>query len=222
MRAWAARMASANAIERLVLDEAHCVLQWGNSFRPAYMLLGEWKARHLAGVPVTLATATVSDAAIAELAQVFQLQPLDLLSADAALAASPSPPSSSSAAAAAPPPAATLASQMVVLQDVQDRANLRLRIVRKQHDAALAQIAQCVQGEPAIVYCLTRREAEQVCLALVERGCRAGAYHGGMPRKRREFVRKQWMGGHLSLICATSAFGVSVFVLCCRARTRRR
>ncbi|KAF4322509.1 hypothetical protein BBO99_00002652 [Phytophthora kernoviae] len=57
---------------------------------------------------------------------------------------------------------------------------------------------------------MTRKEAEDTCLALVRLGCHAGVYHGGLPRKRREFVRKQWMMGKLSIICATSAFGMGI------------
>ncbi|KAG1697443.1 hypothetical protein DVH05_016317 [Phytophthora capsici] len=40
--------------------------------------------------------------------------------------------------------------------------------------------------------------------------CHTGVYHGDLPRKRRELVRKQWLMGQLTIICATSAFGMGV------------
>ncbi|OWZ10257.1 ATP-dependent DNA helicase, partial [Phytophthora megakarya] len=99
--------------------------------------------------------------------------------------------------------------QMVLVQQVTDRKNLRMEVVRKTSQAA-TWIANRVGKATTIVYCMTRKEAEDTCLALVRAGCHAGVYHGGLPRKRREFVRKQWMMGQLTIICATSAFGMGI------------
>ncbi|KAJ8575820.1 hypothetical protein ON010_g3396 [Phytophthora cinnamomi] len=95
---------------------------------------------------------------------------------------------------------------MALIQQVTDRKNLRMEVVRKVAKPA-EWIAQRVGNKTTIVYCMTRKEAEDTCLAFVRVGCHAGVYHGGLPRKRREFVRKQWMMGQITIICATSAFG---------------
>lgn len=200
MQRWVRCAAEQDRVARVVLDEAHCVLEWGNAFRPAYLELSQWRARFFGSLPLTLATASVTDEEIAQLSTIFHLQ---LVSHDEL--------ETRGAAAVAE---GTAHSLMVVVQQVTDRANLRLEVVRKPASSgALARvIAGRVRQAPAIVYCLTRREAEDVCLALVRVGCHAGVYHGGLPRKRREFVRKQWMGGQLSVMCATSAFGVGTRV----------
>uniref|UniRef100_K3W9Q6 DNA 3'-5' helicase n=1 Tax=Globisporangium ultimum (strain ATCC 200006 / CBS 805.95 / DAOM BR144) TaxID=431595 RepID=K3W9Q6_GLOUD len=203
MQQWVRAVTEEDRIERVVLDEAHCVLEWGNTFRPSYMQLSQWRTKFFSALPITLATASVTDEEITQLADIFHVQLVT--NADAL----------STEEDAGNTPRAAPHEQMVVIQQVTDRANLRIEVLRKRSEddagaATAAIIAKRVQQYPTIVYCLTRREAEDVCLSLVRLGCHAGVYHGGLPRKRREFVRKQWMGGQLSVICATSAFGMGI------------
>lgn len=56
----------------LVVDEAHCVTEWGHQFRPEYGRLGSLRDR--LGVPTLAMTATATPAARADLATALRLQ----------------------------------------------------------------------------------------------------------------------------------------------------
>ncbi len=61
------------SITRLVVDEAHCVSQWGHDFRPDYQLLFEARVA-LGNPPVTAVTATATREVQRDIALSLQLQ----------------------------------------------------------------------------------------------------------------------------------------------------
>ena len=60
----------------LVVDEAHCISDWGHDFRPDYRRLRDLIGRIPSGVPVLATTATANSRVVADVAE--QLGALDL------------------------------------------------------------------------------------------------------------------------------------------------
>ncbi len=64
--------AASVSVSLLAVDEAHCIVEWGNEFRPVYRRLGKY--RYLLGDPVTLAlTGSATPATRAEILRVLRL-----------------------------------------------------------------------------------------------------------------------------------------------------
>ena len=53
----------------LVVDEAHCISDWGHDFRPDYRRLGELISRLPAGVPILATTATANSRVVTDIAE---------------------------------------------------------------------------------------------------------------------------------------------------------
>src|SRR5690348_12432053 len=63
---------AARTVSLLAVDEAHCIVEWGNEFRPAYRQLDRF--RYLLGDPVTIAlTGSATPATRAEILQVLRI-----------------------------------------------------------------------------------------------------------------------------------------------------
>jgi ATP-dependent DNA helicase RecQ len=97
-----------------------------------------------------------------------------------------------------------------------DRPNIWLGVDRFHDEEAkeralLDAVAEHAPG-PGIVYVATQRGAEQLAAALVARGVRATAYHGGMRASAREVAQEAFMApnGDIDVMVATIAFGMGV------------
>ena len=65
-REFVQRLVEAGGISLLVVDEAHCISQWGHDFRPAYLGIGDAR-RALGMAPVLALTATATEQVVEEI-----------------------------------------------------------------------------------------------------------------------------------------------------------
>lgn len=92
-----------------------------------------------------------------------------------------------------------------------DRANLTYRVVARGD--ITAQVEEAARRHPrdaTIVYCLSRKETEQIAMALRERGVAARAYHAGLEQGERREVQDAFAQERLNVVVATVAFGMGI------------
>jgi RecQ family ATP-dependent DNA helicase len=167
-------------VDLLAVDEAHCVSEWGHDFRPDYLRLPQIAER--LGRPTVMAcTATATKAVAAEIVARFGLRdPLQVRSGF-------------------------------------DRPNLSFDVVRLEGKGSKARRLALLEAglsdpenRPAIVYCGTRKDTDEVAEALRGAGRRALAYHAGMEAEGRTETQRRFMADEVDVIVATNAFGMGV------------
>jgi ATP-dependent DNA helicase RecQ len=176
-------------ISLFVVDEAHCVAEWGHDFRPDYLRLHNaiasltrgYEDAHPPRPPVMAATATATPRVAQEIAARLGLRdPLSIRSGF-------------------------------------DRPNLAFDVVsvegkgavaRKR--AALEHVLSDAQALPAIVYCGTRKDTDEVAALIASWGIATVAYHAGMSADARRTSQSAFMAGEAQVVVATNAFGMGV------------
>ena len=167
-------------IDLIAVDEAHCVSEWGHDFRPDYLRLPQIADR--LGRPTVMAcTATATKPVAAEIASRFGMRdPLQVRSGF---------------------DRPNLSFDVVALEGKGSKARRQALL-----EAGLADPA----NRPAIVYCGTRRDTDEVAETLRATGLRALPYHAGMEGEDRTSVQRRFMSGEAEVIVATNAFGMGV------------
>jgi ATP-dependent DNA helicase RecQ len=92
-----------------------------------------------------------------------------------------------------------------------DRPNLSLAVRPGQQ--RLKQIIDFIKerpGQSGIVYCLSRKETEDVALGLQNQGIKAEFYHAGLSPDRRDKVQTAFIKDSTPIIVATIAFGMGI------------
>ncbi|MGP1345480.1 MAG: RecQ family ATP-dependent DNA helicase [Phycisphaerales bacterium] len=99
----------------------------------------------------------------------------------------------------------------VVLVGDFDRPNLTYRVVHRSRpvEQILAALSRH-EGEAAIVYCMSRRQTEELADTLRRHGIDAGAYHAGLDGAKRTRVQDDFIRERLRVVVATVAFGMGI------------
>jgi ATP-dependent DNA helicase RecQ len=182
----------AEKISLFVVDEAHCVTEWGESFRPSYLHLRDVIAA--LGHPTVLAlTATAPPWLRDEIvARLGMINPQRIVYGTDR-------------------PNIFLSVTRVVDEDSDQSVIERFFQAPETSFAEHVnrQLTACSQGS-GIIYCRTTAAAEETHQWLQDWGMSSGYYHGQQPKATRNAVQEQFMSGQLKVICATNAFGMGI------------
>ena len=167
-------------VDLFVIDEAHCLSEWGQDFRPDYRRLPQALER-LGRPPVMAATATATEAVAHDI-----VHQLGLRDHTAVRSGFDRP---------------NLSFDVLTFEGKGTVDAKRGVLLGALSDPGL---------RPAIVYCGTRKDTESVAELLSGSGIAAEAYHAGLPPDERSRVQQAFMHGNAEVIVATNAFGMGV------------
>lgn len=171
-------------INGLILDEAHCLVQWGDTFRPAYRRLGAVRPALLKckppGTKISIAafTATADPIAQQTIRNVLQLQQ----------------------------------TKPFLISPYRQNLNLKIQTVwtprgRRQQ---LLKFIQVRQKQTGLVYVRSRRGSEELAEWLGSLGYATAAYHAGLSPEERRAIEASWLSGKSQFVVCTCAFGMGI------------
>jgi ATP-dependent DNA helicase RecQ len=175
------RLLAAMPIARFVIDEAHCVSEWGHDFRPDYRRLRAAAAACRASdgrvgrPPIAAFTATATPEVREDIVALTGLESPQVLVAGF------------------------------------DRPNIFLRVEPVDDELEKDELLpHLVGGRRALVYASTRKTAERAASVLKAAGLEAAAYHAGLKDEERTRVQDAFASGAMRVVCATNAFGMGI------------
>lgn len=171
-------------INGLILDEAHCLVQWGDTFRPAYRRLGTVRSALLKTKPegskiaIAAFTATANPQAQQTINKVLQLHK----------------------------PEAFLLSPY--------RSNLHLKVqtvwTPRGRRQQLLNFIKARPKEAGLVYVRTRKDSETLADLLEDAGYKTAAYHAGLSPESRRKIETAWLNNDLNFVTCSCAFGMGI------------
>ncbi|MDH6055648.1 RecQ family ATP-dependent DNA helicase [Umezakia ovalisporum] len=171
-------------INGLVVDEAHCLVHWGDTFRPAYSRLGAVRPGLLTSKPpgtkisIAAFTATADPSAQKAIQTILQLE------------------------------------QPEIFRLNPYRPNLhptvRIAWTPRSRKQQLLKFIQSRSQQSGLIYVRTRQDSENIAAWLAEKGYTTASYHGGVGGAERRAIEAKWLSGEIPFVVSTCAFGLGI------------
>ncbi|RCJ24412.1 recombinase RecQ [Nostoc minutum NIES-26] len=169
-----------------VIDEAHCVSQWGHDFRPDYRYIPKfiqelYQERQLAMPLLALMTATATVAVVKDIKELFAQYQLNINR---------------------------------TINGATTRNNLTFQVIPvagNKDQLLLNQVKEALElGGSTLVYTTTRKNAEKLAEFFKQSHIEAKYYHGKLTKDQKQQVLQEFKSGELNVITATCAFGMGI------------
>lgn len=171
-------------INGLILDEAHCLVQWGETFRPDYSRLGVVRQGLLTNKPSHQKIAIAAFTATADLkSQAIIKRSLRLKNP-----------------------------HIFSISPYRKNLNLAIKIAwtpRCRRHQLLNFIKQ-QQKQSGLVYIRSRKDSEILSQWLQASNYKVTAYHAGLSPIQRREIEEKWLEDKLQFVVCTSAFGLGI------------
>jgi ATP-dependent DNA helicase Q1 len=183
------RMYSRGKLDRIVIDEGHCMLESDHFFRPQYKKLGSLRDL-LPNLPIQILTATCTSQDCSEIMKTMRMLPETRLNWNGT----------------------------IIYRQSSYRRNLHYSVVPKLGTNAdvfeniTIYIKTNYRNQSGIVYCFHRKTADDLVKHLNAKGIKAAPYHGGkdLDKVKRNETQQNWYANTIQVICATHAFGLGI------------
>ncbi|KAI0181293.1 ATP-dependent DNA helicase [Hypoxylon sp. FL1284] len=191
-------------LARIVIDEAHCISEWGHDFRKDFKRLA-WFRDSFPDVPIMCLTATANGQVQTDILSVLGLD------------ANPQRLKTFKMTAHRP----NLHFEIRFTRDEDDsRMEDFLKWIRgvyqrraeDQRKSELAALGERVNNVPGIIYTISRDECENLASQLRQEGIGAQPFHARLSKETKERVLAKWVSNEpgYDIIVATTAFGMGI------------
>ncbi|XP_066261537.1 ATP-dependent DNA helicase RecQ-like [Euwallacea similis] len=173
-------MSSSLNMVLITVDEAHCVSSWGHDFRPAFRTLGLLK-NYFPNTPILAVTATATEKIRSDIASVLKLRdPIFVCSG-------------------------------FDRPNLFFSVNIRSSSIMNDLKPFMTREQGCWEfNGPTIIYCITRKDTEDVSRTLEFEGISALPYHAGLSLELRKETHEKFARDIVPVVVATIAFGMGI------------
>ncbi|EMR11300.1 hypothetical protein PNEG_00329 [Pneumocystis murina B123] len=193
-------------LHRFVIDEAHCVSEWGHDFRKDYKLLSFLRKKY-PKIPIMALTATATEKVRLDVAEILGLPPPPILKV---FIETFSRKNLHFEVRYRSEKHDHYEDFQKFILSVYARKKKRLSLMNLNFQNDMNSNKNLFVSICGIIYAKKRDTCEEVAKRLKNDGINAQSYHAGLSPATRDKIMKLWCEGKIDIIVATIAFGMGV------------